>query len=448
MPISQLIKHPHVLAGIGAAAVIAACSAGFYMLSTGPSASSVSAAQTAGVGDITAQGVVSAVQNPELAFAIAGRVTGVYAKVGQRVSAGQVLATTDTGTLSASLAGAQARLNELTDGPVSTDLESANTGVAQAQAALDSLYDAIPGSVSDARAKAASAIYVTIAPLVGNQGTQGQMFTFNSRDNQSDIRVGQEYDKIQLILDAWDKDSTNLDAASSAQKEAALADTLAKLRQIRAFLTDLSALLSNASDSTFGEGMTAQSARSAVLAASASVNTLITSLTSQQSSLASAKLGVTSAQTALKETTNGARSEEIAAQRAVVSSAAAALRQAEIIAPFSGTVGSVAVKLGDVVVADTQGVSLLPDGASQVDIYVSEIDVARISVGEPADITLDAYGADRVFAGTISAIDAAPSPSGEGGAQGYKVTIVLNQKDPAVTIGMHANVTIHVAAAH
>jgi multidrug efflux pump subunit AcrA (membrane-fusion protein) len=443
MNYSTLIKHPHVLMGIAAAGAIALASFGYYMLGARTPQADV-AATPAQQGDIVAQGTVTAIDNPELAFAQGGRVAGVYVKEGDRVAAGQVLATTDAGGLAANLAGAQAKLAQMSS-PSAADLATAQTTVAQAQQSLTTLYDSLPASVLDAQSKAQSAIYVTIAPLVGGQGTQGQQFAFASDNAQNDQRVGREYDQIELIIQAWNNAQGTLDSASAQQKESALADTLDKMRAVRTLLTDLSTLLVNANPNTFGEGMTVEQARSDVITASASVNASISALTALQSSIASAKLGVQNAQTALQKTQQGSRPEDLAAQRAVVSAAAAALRQAQIVAPFAGTVASVAVKQGDIVAPDAQAVSLLPDGQMQVDMYVSELDVTRLAAGQLADIALDAYPG-RNFVGTVAGIDQAPSPSGVQGATGYKVTIAL-PKDPAITVGMHANVTIHAAAA-
>lgn len=438
MNYSTLLKHPYVLAGIGAGLLIALMSAGYYWSATREPAVPQSLLGAV-PGDIVAQGSVSAAENPELAFAQGGRVSGVYVRAGDRVSAGEVLATTDTGVLAANVAGAQAKLSEMENGAVATDIQSAQTGVAQAQSALDSLYRGLPAQILDAQAKAQAAVFVTIAPLVARQGPQGQQFTFVSGNPDDDIRVGREYDDVEAVLDAWSGAQASLDAAPDSAKEAALADTLDKLRQVRALLSDLLALLPQSDTSTISGGTSVETARTDIITANASVSASITTLTTAQSSLASAKLGIASAQTGLDKTVAGTRPEDIAAQRAVVAAAAAALRQAEIIAPFAGTVGSVSVKQGDIVAADTQAVSLLPEGAAQVDIYVSELDMTKLSVGQAAEVVLDAYGASRPFSGTVAAIDQAPSPSG------YRVVVSLPQ-DASIAIGMHATVTIHAPA--
>ncbi len=42
-----------------------------------------------------------------------------------------------------------------------------------------------------------------------------------------------------------------------------------------------------------------------------------------------------------------------------------------------------------------EAISLIPEGNFEVDVYLAENDVAKVKVGDPTDITLDAYGSGR-----------------------------------------------------
>ena len=59
---------------------------------------------------VTAQGVVAAADSDDLSFASSGTVTAVNVKAGQKVAAGDVLATLDSPALRQAVADAQARL--------------------------------------------------------------------------------------------------------------------------------------------------------------------------------------------------------------------------------------------------------------------------------------------------------------------------------------------------
>jgi RND family efflux transporter MFP subunit len=181
---------------------------------------------------------------------------------------------------------------------------------------------------------------------------------------------------------------------------------------------------------------------SALASDTSAVNTARSTVSGLALTISQATLAVQSAQDQVNLTTAGSPVQDIDAQRAQVAGIAASLRQAEIIAPFSGTVGSVSVKAGDVVSANAPAIALLPEGNFQVEVYVSEIEMTKLSVGDIADVTLDAYGSSRVFPAAVSSIDRAPSQA-PSGSQGYKVTLVFNNADPAITVGMHANALMH-----
>jgi multidrug efflux pump subunit AcrA (membrane-fusion protein) len=94
---------------------------------------------------------------------------------------------------------------------------------------------------------------------------------------------------------------------------------------------------------------------------------------------------------------------------------------------------------------NTVAVSLTPEGALQVEVYVSEIGEAVLNTGQEAQVTLDAYGTGRIFPANVVSVDRSPSTSADGSESGYKATLQFTQNDPAVAVGMGANVTIIAA---
>jgi HlyD family secretion protein len=107
---------------------------------------------------------------------------------------------------------------------------------------------------------------------------------------------------------------------------------------------------------------------------------------------------------------SGPRTEQIAAQRAVVAAARASVEQAEaavafgeIVAPFPGTVMRRLREPGEVVGAGTPVVTVSNPDDRWVRIYVRQDEVGRVALGQPAEIRVDSY-ADRVFTGNVSFI--------------------------------------------
>jgi multidrug resistance efflux pump len=77
-------------------------------------------------------------------------------------------------------------------------------------------------------------------------------------------------------------------------------------------------------------------------------------------------------------------------------------------------------------------------------VYVSQIDVTRIAKGDSAEITLDAYGAGKIFPAHVSQVDAAPSIVN--GVSAYEVKFSFDSPDASIKTGMTANATSHPKA--
>ena len=97
-------------------------------------------------GRVVAQGKVVPVQSAALSFQTSGVVAQIPVKIGDSVNAGQVLLSLDTKELDlqlaqaeATLAGSQAKSNQLKRGPTADDLAAAQQNVKSAQAAYDNL---------------------------------------------------------------------------------------------------------------------------------------------------------------------------------------------------------------------------------------------------------------------------------------------------------------------
>jgi HlyD family secretion protein len=106
----------------------------------------------------------------------------------------------------------------------------------------------------------------------------------------------------------------------------------------------------------------------------------------------------------------GTRSEQIAAQRALVEQAGAGLRQAEaalddavILAPFGGVVTIRHREPGETVAAGAPVVTVMDADDRWVLIYVREDAIGRVSIGQPARIASDTWP-DRGYEGRVTFI--------------------------------------------
>ncbi len=166
-----------VVAGAGLGTWLATKSSG--AATTGPI--TTTSVQTVATGTITqtvaSSGTVEPASQANLDFAVSGRVTAVDVTVGQSVSAGQVLASVDPTSLSASLALAQATLandqatfaTDQANGASSAQLTSDEASVASAQSQVASAQTAF----SDANLQSTIAGTVAVVNLSDGQEVSG-----------------------------------------------------------------------------------------------------------------------------------------------------------------------------------------------------------------------------------------------------------------------------------
>ncbi len=124
------------------------------------------------------------------------------------------------------------------------------------------------------------------------------------------------------------------------------------------------------------------------------------------------------------------------------------LAYATIYAPIDGVVINRAVNIGQTVAASFSSPTLFTIANDlkkmQVQTTVDESDVGRISIGQPATFTVDAYS-DETFTGTVSQIRLAPQSIQN--VVNYIVIIDVQNDQLKLMPGMTANVKILVASA-
>jgi len=132
--------------------------------------------------------------------------------------------------------------------------------------------------------------------------------------------------------------------------------------------------------------------------------------------------------------------------KAALNMAETNLRYATIRSPVNGTVISRNVDVGQTVAASLQAPTLFTIAKDltqmQVDTNVSEADVGRITVGQDATFTVDAYPG-RNFRGKVSEVRNAPIIVQN--VVTYDVVIQVDNKDLKLKPGMTANVSVMIA---
>ncbi|MBD3360395.1 HlyD family efflux transporter periplasmic adaptor subunit [Candidatus Peregrinibacteria bacterium] len=146
------------------------------------------------------------------------------------------------------------------------------------------------------------------------------------------------------------------------------------------------------------------------------------------------------------------RQEDVSLYRAQVNQAIAYvdliqqnLYDSELRAPMDGLVTNIYLEDGELATINTPVLSVITVGNYQIESYISELDIAQVTVDDPVDITFDAFGKFKVFTGKIVEID--PYETVIDGDIYYKVTIEMDEYEKEkILSGMTADIEIKTAS--
>jgi HlyD family secretion protein len=149
---------------------------------------------------------------------------------------------------------------------------------------------------------------------------------------------------------------------------------------------------------------------------------------------------------------SGPRSVDVSPLSAAVEQARVAydkaqkdLENIQILAPVNGTISEVLPDVGEQIMANTIAVKMVGTEMYDIEAKVPESDIVKVAVGQKAVITLDAYGDDVEFEGSVIAKD--PAETKVQDAVYYKIRVQIKPDGREVKPGMTANVTITTAEA-
>jgi macrolide-specific efflux system membrane fusion protein len=195
-----------------------------------------------------------------------------------------------------------------------------------------------------------------------------------------------------------------------------------------------------------------QAVKAGDVLATASTTDLEDQLASARTSLLAARVQERAAKDALDdaEGTDATRQAKVGWYNAVnarrqaadeIDDLEAKVALATLVAPLDGTITSLNLTAG----LDATGTALtIASARYEVTADVVESDIAAMSVGQEATVTVDAV--DATIGGTVSAI-APAAGAGSSGVVSFPVTVSLTGAPPALRAGMTADITIVTASA-
>lgn len=431
------------------------------------------------VATVNGSGTVAAARELNLAFEASGTVAEVLVAEGDTVREGQALARLDPADLELQVASAQAALDsartklaQVTEGDVQqADITaqqaveaSARAQLASAQAQLEALKSPSASVIGDAE----SAV------------RQAEIDLQTKRDNGSAAKTRSQQD-LQRAVDSLTQAQSRY-ATAKAQWEYAAgtgndpinpSSTGADGRKVDNELSDgqrqqyydsyvqAEAALRSAETAVQQAQVSYDNARQQEVAGvqqaeakladalrqlDALRNPTSTDVAQRQATVDQARASLTQAQANLDKLTAPGTASDVAIQQAAVTQAEQSLKQARLkleqatlTAPFDGVVTAVEIVPGSSAASATPAVSLLDRDPLHVDLKLSENDVAKVALGQPVTLTIDALKG-WTATGSVSYIASAAESSN--GVVTYAVRVSFPDDDERVRVGMTANLTI------
>lgn len=116
------------------------------------------------------------------------------------------------------------------------------------------------------------------------------------------------------------------------------------------------------------------------------------------------------------------------------------LSETVIKAPVAGVITKINFDKGEQTSMAKSVVSMIGESNMQIEVDVPESDINKLAVGDQVDITLDAFSSEDTFAGTVIFID--PASTNIDGVVYYRVKVSFNEKNDLIKSGMTADLTI------
>lgn len=407
--------------------------------------------------EVNVTGTVTPVQEVDLAFERNGRIARIPASVGDHVAAGQLLAALENSELRADLAQAQAalenqraKLDALLAGSTEEEVRLAETKVTNAEQTLRDTREALESTLKSAYTKADNAIRNHADQFFTNPRTTTPSFDYNIANSRLTTELEATRPTIEEDLIVWDQKLRSLTTLSRDELTAHADAIREDLEHMADFLRDLALAINKLSPSGSLTEADIEGYQADVSSARTDINTAISNLLSDKKAFASARSALAVAERERDVTTAHATPEEIAQQKAAIKEAEANVTRIKaqianttIRAPFSGTITAREFDPGEIVSSQSPILSLISDAQFRIEANIPEVDIAKVEIGDTADVTLDTYGDEIVFEARVTKID--PAATEIEGVPTYKTTLVFTERDERIRAGMTANVDILTA---
>lgn len=307
-------------------------------------------------------GDVRSVSEAKVSTEASGRITRVYVSLGSTIGAGALLAEIENSAQRAALLQAEGAL------------EAAQAAIPNLSSSLESARGTALTTLLTAYANVEGAIHDGVDPLLINPETTTPTFIVTTRDSQAKLTIENNRSSFDPILAREESIGTTLSINSDLVTE--LTHTEHEVRTARNYVDVVLKALN--------DGIVTSSVSEADLVAyKAAASAARASLTGSLAAIASARSTLEVAQNNVgTDSTVSTAGASLKQAEGAYNAAKAALERTRIRAPISGTVNNFSIELGDSVGIGQQVAVISNNRALEIYVYVTEVDRARMTVGD------------------------------------------------------------------
>ncbi|MES2223518.1 MAG: efflux RND transporter periplasmic adaptor subunit [Patescibacteria group bacterium] len=366
---------------------------------------------------VSVSGKVIAVNNVDLSFETGGTVAAVYKNVGDKVRSGEMIAALNSSDLiaqrdvaEADLEGAKAELSRITNNESSSDVS-----INKEQAI---------NAIADAYTTADDAVHNKVDQFFENPRTGPEIkYTFYDYFSTK-TKINDSREQIETDLQNFGILANSLNVNNYSNQK--LTDAKKYIQKVKMFLDIVAPAVNSFEESNVLTNSMISEYRADVALARSNINTTLSDLTTYEDKLRGSVSDISIQQA------------KVSSKEANVRTYDAQIAKTIIYAPFDGTLSLQDAKVGESVAAHTKVSALISSGL-QVEVYIPEISIPGVNLGNKAKVTLDAYP-DASFDAVVTHID--PAETLKDGVSNYKLELNFVTADPRIISGLTGDVTI------
>lgn len=328
-------------------------------------------------------GTVSSRSEASIKAESSGRLEHVYVKLGDYVSAGEIIAEFDNSGERAAVLQAQggydAALAGASNTDVSTNIAEINSG--SSARALENAKSQAFNTITSAFTTFDDAISIKTDTQFANPTSNISKYTVATFDSNLQTKIEQEHQMVEMLLLSRGQKNASLSVDGNLLSELVTIETEANT--IKTYLDDLALGLTHSVPNVNTQAQI-DGYKAATALARAEIAGTLSAITATKTALNAAMTGSQIAVKNLAQSSDGgqaAAKASIKSAQGVLNAAQSRLEKTIVRSPIGGTVNSLSVETGDFIPPFADVAVVSNNGALEVIAYATEDDAKAITVG-------------------------------------------------------------------